>query len=468
MFEILKSMIKEEWRTHSSMFGNFMFAMFPVMLAVFTFIFSLFLPVFETIIPTGQIILIAHYVFVLFGMSIGAFGLLGREVMNRRFGQASLIAYSSRSLPVSERKIFLNFFVKDVIYYFLLWILPFMVGFGIAAPFISISLGSFFLFLLTLSLSFLIGLSLIFFLSTIYAHSSRIFITVLILIAFATIMTAGYFQIDLLNSLPSLSFFFSPSLEKLGLSLILIIVPSALSLVFLKVDYPEKKRRYRNSLEGLSKNLGFSRNSHFISKDFIDLQRSEGGLGKIIFSFIFPVAIIWVLLFMFLKFIPVANFFLLFSILLGVVASSIYEWLSEFDIFTSYLFLPVKVSTLIKSKIIGYVIINLVPLVILVLTAFWTGEFLYFPAALLTFLSVSSYSLAIKIYLTGLYPNILLYNAKIFAQYLLLGVPVMLALIFLSIINPFYLLASPVLIPVSLFIIRRGCVKWDNREQLGF
>jgi len=468
MFEILNKMVKEEWRMHSTMFGNLMFALFPVLLFAFAFAGSFFLPVFRTMITSGQIVLIAHYVFVLFGMSIGGFGLFGREAMNRRFGQASLIAYSSRTLPVSERKIFLNFFVKDVIYYILMWILPFMAGLGFAVPFLSIGLISYFLVFLTLTLSFLIGLSIVFFLSTLYAHSSKGMIAILVLVAVAGVLGAGYLRVELLNYLPSLSFFLSPSFEWFAYSLILIIVPSGLSLFFIKVDYPERKRKFKNSLDSLSERFSFFRSSHFIAKDLLDLHRSEGGLGKIIFSFLFPVVLIWVILFVFLELIPLANFLLMFSILLGAVASSIYDWLTEFDLFGSYLFLPVKVSSLLKSKLRLYVIMNLVPLVILILAGFLTGGTGYLVFALVTFLSVSAYTVSVKIYLGGLYPNLLFYNAKIFLTFLVAIAPILLAGIFSSIINPFYLLATPVLIVISFFIVRRSCSKWDGTEQPGF
>ena len=103
MFDIFKSMMKEEWRMHSSLFGHSGFALFPVFIFLFTFFVSLVLPVFREIVSDAGIALGMHYFFLLVGGMVGAFGLLGREFMNRRFGQASLIAYSSRTLPVSER-----------------------------------------------------------------------------------------------------------------------------------------------------------------------------------------------------------------------------------------------------------------------------------------------------------------------------------------------------------------------------
>ena len=114
---------------------------------------------------TKQMLQSAHYLFILFGVTIGTFGFAGKEIMNRRFGQASLVAYSSRSLPVSERTIFLNFLIKDVIYYVILWIVPIIFGLILASLFIPVNTTSMLLVCATLILSFLIGLSVVFFLS---------------------------------------------------------------------------------------------------------------------------------------------------------------------------------------------------------------------------------------------------------------------------------------------------------------
>jgi hypothetical protein len=468
MLEILKAMTKEEWRLHSTMFGGMMFALFPVMITIFAFAGAVFLPLFEAIIPSGWISLLAHYAFLLFGLSVGGFGMLGREVMNRRFGQASLLAYSSRSLPVSDKRIFLNFFAKDVIYYLMLWIVPFMAGLGLALPFVNMGPALFLLLFLTLSLSFLIGLSAVFFLSTVYAHSARIFAAALVVAGLAGYLAAGHFSIGMLGYLPTYLLLSNPSISMLVLCILLIIIPSAASIAFLKIDFPEKKKLYKNTIGLLSKKLGFSADSHLMAKDLLDMQRSEGGPGKIIFSFLFPVAMIWILLFVFLEFIPVANFLLMFSILLGVISSSIYDWLTEYDIYSSYSFLPVKVSTLIRSKITTYAILNQVPLAILVWTAFWVNDLSHLVASVFLLVSVSAYSLALKIRLTGLQPNILLYNPKTFLAFLLLGVPVLLALIFLSIFSPLLLFASPVLVPLSYLILRNAYSRWDDSDQPGF
>jgi len=79
VFGILKIMIKEEWRLHTSLFGTRMFAAFPLMIGSGAFIATLFLPSIQTVMTTHQLLQSAHYVLILFGVTIGAFGLAGKE-----------------------------------------------------------------------------------------------------------------------------------------------------------------------------------------------------------------------------------------------------------------------------------------------------------------------------------------------------------------------------------------------------
>ena len=176
---VIWSMIKEEWRIHTRTAQNKTFAYFPLIIAICTLVFSLTIPFVLSVVSQEQLFQYVHFIFLFFGISIGAFGLFGKEIMNRRFGQMSLIAYSSRSLPVSEQTVFFAFFIKDILFYVFLWIAPIFIGFLLTTPFIGFSLAGSLFACATLLLSFLFGLSLVFFLSTIYAHSSKLLLIVI-------------------------------------------------------------------------------------------------------------------------------------------------------------------------------------------------------------------------------------------------------------------------------------------------
>jgi hypothetical protein len=471
MFEIFKSMLKEEWRMHSNLFGNNGFSLFPVFIFLFTFFVSLVLPIFREIFTYDQIALGMHYLFLLLGGMVGVFGLMGREFMNRRFGQASLIAYSSRTLPVSERLIFANFLVKDIVYYFALYVLPFTAGFALAAALIPAgkfhSPVTLLILLLTLSFSFMIGLSLVFFLSTVYAHSGKLLTSGLLAGFVFLLFVSGNLDSGSFYILPSLSFFLLPSKSQFLLSSVLILVPSVLSLLFLKVDFPQVKKSFPNSFSRLCRELGSYRYAAFVAKDLLDLKRSEGGFGKLIFSFLLPAALIWLLLSALERVLPALNTPILFSLVLGVLSSSMYNWLTEYDIFASYAFFPLKVSDMIRSKLNSYLSLNLVPLILLFLLILKKDPAVLLPALLL-FIPVSLYMVSVLIYLTGLSPSVNLYNGRTFALYTFSVMPLLLLNIILSMLGSNYVFVNLLLLPLAFYLLGQGFRKWDGIESPGF
>jgi hypothetical protein len=221
-------------------------------------------------------------------------------------------------------------------------------------------------------------------------------------------------------------------------------------------------------LDSLEAKLRWSPYAHFIAKDALDLSRSEGGVGKIIFSFLLPVTFIWIALFFLRRFIPGIPFLVVFAILLGVISSTIYNWLTEFDLFASYLFLPVRVSTVIQAKLHSYSLMNIVSAAILLGAGISSGELGLLIPAIVVFCSVSFYAVAVTVYFTGLSPNLMLYNARIYAPYLLFITPVLLALIFLSLPNPWFSLSAALCIPAGIYILHRGLNRWDREIQKSF
>jgi hypothetical protein len=465
---IFTAMLREEWRVHSTLFGSAGFALFPLLLASFAFAGALFWPFFSDILPAQTAVILLHSCYLLAGASVGGFGLFGREVMNRRFGQASMIAYSSRSLPVSEQSILLNFFLKDTVYYLFFWVFPFVAGLAFATPWIGLPIASAMRMLATLSLSFLTGLSFVFLLSTIYVHSPRILLGILAAAAAGAALYAHSVDAGVIGLFPSLGLYYRPSALLLLITLLLIIVPCAISVRFLKVEYREETRRFPDSLDRLTGIFAWSPDAHLIAKDAIDLSRSEGGAGKVVFSFLFPVMFIWIALFILLRFIPMLSQLMVFAILLGVISSTIYNWVTEFDLFTSYVFLPVEVGTIIRGKLGSYGLLNLVSVAILIAAGFGTGQVpLLFPA-LLTFASISFYAVAVTVYVGGLSPSIMLYNAKVYLPYLGLITPALLFLIFVSIPSPWFALSSLCLVPPGWYILRKAFSRWGAWEQPSF
>ena len=355
---ILKAMLKEEWRIHALMFGNRNFSFFPILIAVLAFIASALVPLYGLLLSRGQMAAVIHFVYLLFGLSVGGFGLMGREALNRRLGDISLIAYSSRTLPVSERRIFANFVVKDTIFYIMFLIAPFLAGylpsrmiFGgypTMLPYLAVSLTA----------AFLLGLSVSFLVSTAYANFGKPFLLLFGLVVFVyTLIHPGWLTFDGVSSLmPPLQYYLSHESGYLIASLLLIFALPIISLSYMRFDYHFTVERYNNQFNGLDAAIPFGEYSPFLAKDLLDINRSEGGIWKVFGSYMFPLAAVSLMISFFARFLPLEDYhiLLLMSLMTGVVSTSLYNWLAEYDFPQLYEFLPISTSYILKSKLIIY------------------------------------------------------------------------------------------------------------------
>jgi hypothetical protein len=465
MRKLFVNMMKEEWRVHSTMFGSLSFALFPVMIFGIAFMGSFLLPLFRAAVPAGYLAIIIHAIFLLLGIMVGGFGLLGREVMNRRFGQASLLSYSARSLPISEKEIFCTFVVKDTVYYLVLWVLPFVAGFAIASPFIAVPLSLPLLLFLTLTLSFLTGLALIFFLSTVYSRSKQAFA---VLFFFMLFSFAGLYLFTGFNAgalFPPLQLLYAFSYSTLLVALAVVIIPSAIAVALFTSEYTDTTKRFKNALIPLTKKLSFFPYPPLAAKDLLDLSRSGSFIGQTLFSFLIPLGLLWFLLSLLARFIPLSAVLLLFAILTGVIASTMYTWLTMFDTFSSYTCLPVGVPALLESKICSFSVLQVIPALFITVVTIASGGIAYLVPAFVLCLSVSFYALAVTIWLTGLSPSVLVYDAKVLLVYLGSVGIVLVALIALAFVNPYYATGALLLLLPAWLLVRAGFTKWEIRDQ---
>jgi hypothetical protein len=466
MPELFMRMMKEEWRVHSTMFGNVSFALFPVMIFGIVFMGSFLLPLLRSAMPSSNLALMTHAMFLMLGFMVGAFGLLGSEMMNRRFGQASLLIYSARSLPLSEKFIFLNFVVKDTVYYFFLWVFPFGAGYIAASPFTGAPLAQALLLLLTLTLSFLFGLCVVFLLSALYVRSRRV--CWLAILAFG----AGGGLAFITGTNPALFFppfllYTSFSWSTLLASCAVLAVLFALSIMLFSPEEAGTTKQYSNELVPLVKRLSILPNPSLVAKDLIDLYRSGIGIGQTLFSFLIPLVVIWFFLSLVGPYLPPHGLLFMFAIISGVIASTMYTWVTEFDAYGPYACLPVAVSTLIRSKMTTFSLLQVVPAAFIACVAVLTGESAFILPAVVLCLSVSFYAAGVMTWLCGLSPSVLVYDVKVLFTYLVLDGIVLAIFSAVAFTNPFYVISSVILILPGWLFVKRAMARWDSVDLAG-
>ena len=466
MPDLFVAMFREEWRVHSELFGSVGFALFPVLVGAMACMGTVLVPIVNAALPAGDLATIVHLLFLLIGVMVGGFGLVGNEAMNRRFGQVSFVAYAARTLPVSERRIFAVFVAKDTVYYLLLWILPVIAGVALASPFAGLAPATVLLLALTLLLAFLFGLAGVFLITTVWGRSK---------VAFAVltgVIVAGGGAIVLatgaLPPFPPLELYRSFSWTLLAGTLAAIGGALAVSLLLFRPVTAGSERRHPDRFSGLAHRLGGLPYPALAAKDLLDLWRSGGGVGQVLFALLLPLGLCWFLISLLERVLPPNGVLLLFAVLAGVLGSTVYTWLTAFDAFGPYGCLPVGVGTLIRSKLTSFGLLQVVPAAVVAVVALATGGGAVALPAVAIALGLSGWAVAVTVYLAGLSPNVLVYDPRVLAAYLGgVGVPVI-VLVALAFASPWLGLAALLLLGPAALLVSAGVRRWEAADGAFF
>ncbi len=426
MLELLFAMLKEEYRIHTTLFDKRFFLVFPVVVGFISYLCCMF--ALRFFVDVYAVPVVGSLLFFVYGVSVGVFGLHARDALNIRFDRLSLLLYSSRTLPLSSNVVLLTFAVQDMIYYFFLTILPVVLGVAFALPSLNVVL-----VLLAFSLIFFYGVSVSFLLTMLYSRFGKSFLFFAGVIGFFVFV----FREVWFNAARAYAFLPVGIAFEFNLRLFMALLAVPVFIVLVSVGMLENepgtgKRRSTNLFEPV---CGFVRSVSgkfcmFVAKDLVDMHRTTGGMSKIIFTYFIPAALVWVMMDMFSRIFFAFNCTLMtFAVVVGVISTGIYNWLNQYDSFANYRILPVSVRSVVVSKVVSFAIISSVSSVLILFSvAFGTGVLSMFWISLLLMFSVSFYVLSVLVYVAGLEPNVVLYDARAFVRYFAYCMPVLVPL----------------------------------------
>ncbi|MFB6242428.1 MAG: hypothetical protein ABEJ36_06540 [Candidatus Nanosalina sp.] len=379
---MIRKMIREEWRKNSTLYRGRSFAAFPVTVFSFALIWNYTAVNFSTIaidtIGTSLEVLAAFL-----GIAVGSMGFSSKDAFKNTLGRTNYLVFSSHTLPVSKKKLFADFLVKDIFYYFVLVLIPVTLGFLIPTNFAILG-----------------------------------------------------------SAFDALGLFIA------GVFLSTAVAISSLSLPSAKLLNYERLRSLRPIAD----------------KSILDVFRSSGGATKILFSLGILTGFYWTLVLYF----PITSIFLnhpllSYSVMIGMLNLSIYNWLNRFDGLDDYGHLPLDVFSVVNGKEQAYIAIAVPASILLVLLSsyFYPGDLIL---SLLTAVSTTVYGLAVAVMTTGLKPNERLFQADVFLKYLFgIGV-VTIPLLYLSIIYSPELLGQ--YLGLCLFGLLSGLYVYLQRDQI--
>jgi hypothetical protein len=471
-------MLKEEYRFHTSFLAKYNFLGFPIMIMIFTFVLAIFTPQLLKQLTLGEIYFSLHSSLFLYGLSMGAFAFLGREYIERRFGQVNFMVSAPILLPVKFKTAFFAFYFHDVIFYILITIIPFTCGLLLSIPFSGIMVTSVLSLALMLALSFLIGISFSFFMSAVYMKNQRIFLgTVIVIVC----LILGAFQFNWLDYgwiFPTLKFQLTQQIFYLVYSISLIILLTALASALIEEKFEVPSKHYKSELPERTERFRLTGSYAVLAaKELTDLIRSRT-LTKIIFSFAVPLVFITFVSWFFstgLE-IPVEFNSIFYGGMVGFFGLLIYSWQNNTDVIEFYQVLPVSVPQVIKSKIIIFALVTSgMSTSFVIIMAFIHNEIMLLGWALLVMFITSFYIVTAVAYLTGLRTNTYLFNVTVLIKFLMLVSLPLFCLTILSFTLNINFITSLVsilficgMLSAGTYVLFKGIEKKWSKEEFSF
>ena len=470
---IIWKMLQEEIRLNTSFASGKGFYSFPILVVISGILAVTFSDELMADMGYLEYLEVLHFGLIFYGVFAGTLAFFGNEFLERIFGYLGLIIGLPTTQPITQRKITLLYFIKEFIFYSCFTLLPAFLGGLIGASLNNISLINLTKFGISLSFSFLMGLSFAYLISSLYRISWKTSV-----FGGMTVVAIYALSVNNMAISYSLEWYLTGEIENLLYAVITIILISTLATL-LVTDYYEQgpirtigyNDRLKENIKAFSWAKKYS-NPTIISKERIDLQRSKTGT-KMFFSFAFPLGILTFMNWFIDKGLPIQIDFntIFYGVMVGFFGTMIYSWLNTIDSPTFYSTLPVTVSDVVRARLVLFFTITWwIPLLFLTLIAYMSAEINLLPIGIVVMITVGMYIVNYTAWSTGLRTNSALFDAIVFLKFFVISVPPMIAMTILSLAINYSL--SAVLIALSLicgilalfsiFFYNRIEVKWKN------
>lgn len=484
---VFVEMLREEWRLHSHLFRGSHFALFPAFVGLLAAGTTALLVVTGT--GSETVVAGAHALAFVFGLHTGTLGLVGRDALRNLLGEVTLLVFQSRTLPLSQNRLLGVFVVKDVVYYAVLFLLPISLG-TVGATFATggfvgagtgtggvtlegavLAVETAVLLWTTLTLTFVLGLG-----ATIagLGLARRGVPGLAVLLAVALGVGAALVKgIDVVAHTPY-GAFLAPSVARFAGALALVAMVFVVGAATFDPTARRPARTVGPSFRRWLRHVG----DPVATKTLLDVHRSSGGFGKVLFSAAVLAGVGAGLIDLAGQITGVSpSTGVSFGTVLGLSGFTTYNWLTQADDIDSYRVHPLAVDAVFRAKLRAFVLLGpLVGLAFYALALAWHGG----PAleALVggvLLVGVACYIFGTTTYLTGLSPNEFLFDTALFAAF---GVAMVVALVPVLVVG-FALapLSSGLLAATGAFgvvlagagvaLYRRALPRWTTRYRRG-
>jgi hypothetical protein len=479
------AMLREEWRMHADLFGGARFAAFPVFVLVLG-AGTVWLLTATTTVATVETLLFGVHVLVFaFGLQTGTTVFLGRDAMQNLLGDLTLLVFSARTLPVSQRRLLAVFLVKDAVYYAGLFLLPMALSFSPAVLTGDLAAVDVLVLWGTATATFLLGVTMTFAAIALQTRGVPGRVVLLAVAGVVGLAIAGDVglaiagdvglaiagDVDLVQYTPY-GLGDGATLVEAVVALGAIPVLALAAIAAYDANYETPARTTTAAYQRWRDRLPFEDDA-VTAKTLIDLGRSSGGWFKVLFSgaILFAVGIFLLELAAAIASVDPAPGVTLGAIL-ALSAFTTYNWLTQFDDLDEYLLYPLDVAAVLRAKRRAFLLLGLpVGLGFYAIAVVWQGSTAWDAlAGAVVHVGLQVYLFGVTVYLAGFSPNEFLFDTVLFATFTLLVaapvVPIVVTGFVVSAGTPSLLaaiaLGGVVLAVAGGVLVRRASPKWER------
>jgi hypothetical protein len=465
---VFREMLREEWRLHSELLGGGRFGAFPLLVVALVAGAVWLLDVTGT--DPGAVVAGMHALAFVFGLHTGSIGFVGRDAVGNVLGDVTLMVFSARTLPLSQARLLGIFVVKDVLYYAILFLLPMAVGVAPAAlAGAGVGLATIPLLWGTLVTTFVLGIGLT--IAGVGLSAKGLLGRGLLLALLGGAVAAWYTGVPVVDYTPY-GLYLETSIVSAGASAALILAAYAVGAATFD---PQAKPADRSVGPDFRRWLGRV-DDPVAAKTLLDVSRSSGGFGKVLFSAAVLLGVTAGLVDLAADITGVApSVGISFGAVLGLTGFTTYNWLTTNDDVESYLAQPIDAEAVFHGKLRAFLLLGpAVGLAFYALGVAWRGTPI--GAAVVgavVLVGVACYVFGLTIYLAGLSPNEFLFDSGLYAAFgaaiALPLVPILVVAFALAPVSAGLLAAlgvgGAVLAAVGLGLYRRSLSKWGEYHR---
>ncbi|NHX35036.1 hypothetical protein G9C84_00975 [Halolamina sp. R1-12] len=461
-------MLREEWRLHSELLGGGRFGAFPLLIVALV-AGTVWLLDFSGTDP-GAVVAGLHALAFVFGLHTGSIGFVGRDAVANVLGETTLIVFSARTLPLSQGRLLGIFVLKDVCYYAALFLLPMAVGVAPAAlSGAGIGLAAIPLLWATLTATFVLGIGLT--IAGVGLSATGAPSRLLVVALAGGVGAAWYAGVPVLAYTPY-GLYLNPGVTSAGAAAVLILGSYAVGAATFDPQVQSADRSvgpdFRRWLARVDDPVA--------TKTLLDVHRSSGGFGKVLFSAAVLLGVTAGLVDLAADITGVApSVGISFGAVLGLTGFTTYNWLTTNDDVGSYLAQPLDAASVFHGKLRAFLLLGpAVGLAFYAVGVLWRGT----PpgeavVGAVVLVGVACYVFGLTIYLAGMSPNEFLFDTGLYAAFgAAIAVPLVPILVVAFAFAPVSagLLAAlgaggVVLGGVGMGLYRRSLGKWDAHHR---